>query len=322
MNHLMKNSVSVFLLALLFAPLVGCDSSGALSKERAEKTYRAAMNDYQAGRLKAARAGFEKTCALNPANTSARFQLACLLQDSAHDYLGAYCAYREYLLQSPESEKAPLAQMRLVACEREVAAALAKKYATEETARTTRLAEERAASLAKAEAEVARLKKALEASEQACVTLTKENARLKKYMSDAADETRETAPVSHDDLRSAREMLDDDANASKTARDEADAAKALVESDRAIPPPVLDQPSDAKARRDEARATAKKGESAPKVTRPETYVVQEGDTLYQIAIRFYGRASLWNRIREANRATISTDGRLKKGQKIILPKID
>lgn len=322
MNPMTKNSASLFLLGLLLLPLVGCDGRGALSKERAEKTYRTAMSDYQAGRLKEALAGFEKTCALNPANTSARFQLACLLQDSVHDYLGAYCAYREYLLQSPESEKAPLAQMRLAACEREVAAALAKKYATEEAVRTARLAEERAAALAKSEAEVARLQKALEAKEQACVTLTKENARLKKYMSDVTDDERATAGGSGDDLRVVREMLDDDARTLESVHDEAAEAKALVEDDRAIPPPVLDQPRDAKARREEARRAEKKNETPPKETRPETYVVQEGDTLYKIAIRFYGRASLWNRIREANRATISTDGRLKKGQRIILPKLD
>ena len=57
--------------------------------------------------------------------------------------------------------------------------------------------------------------------------------------------------------------------------------------------------------------------AAPK--RPQTYVVQEGDTLYRIAVRFYGRLSAWKAIRDANKATISNDGRVRAGDTITLP---
>ena len=53
--------------------------------------------------------------------------------------------------------------------------------------------------------------------------------------------------------------------------------------------------------------------------RPETYTVQEGDTLYRISTRFYGSSAKWRAIRELNKATISTDGRLRAGQVIRLP---
>ena len=53
---------------------------------------------------------------------------------------------------------------------------------------------------------------------------------------------------------------------------------------------------------------------------PDEYVVEEGDTLYKIATKFYGKASAWKLIRDANRAIISTDGRVKTGQKLKLPK--
>ena len=53
---------------------------------------------------------------------------------------------------------------------------------------------------------------------------------------------------------------------------------------------------------------------------PDTYVVQEGDTLYKIATRFYGKSSAWKSIREANKESISTDGRVRAGMKIRLPK--
>ena len=54
-------------------------------------------------------------------------------------------------------------------------------------------------------------------------------------------------------------------------------------------------------------------------SRPATYVIQPGDTLIQISKRFYGTPSKWRAIREANKAVISTDGRVKLGQEIRLP---
>ena len=61
-------------------------------------------------------------------------------------------------------------------------------------------------------------------------------------------------------------------------------------------------------------------EKSPEEERPETYVVQEGDTLYKIALKFYGKRSAWTRIRDANKAVISTDGRVNAGVTIKLPK--
>ena len=58
----------------------------------------------------------------------------------------------------------------------------------------------------------------------------------------------------------------------------------------------------------------------PRLDHPDTYIVQDGDTLYKLAIRFYGRSSAWSRIREANKAIISTDGRIRVGQRLVLPK--
>ncbi|MBO7684125.1 MAG: LysM peptidoglycan-binding domain-containing protein [Kiritimatiellae bacterium] len=53
--------------------------------------------------------------------------------------------------------------------------------------------------------------------------------------------------------------------------------------------------------------------------RPPTYEVQEGDTLYKIAVRFYGSIRAWKLIRDANKALISTDGRVQAGETIRLP---
>jgi nucleoid-associated protein YgaU len=64
-----------------------------------------------------------------------------------------------------------------------------------------------------------------------------------------------------------------------------------------------------------------KGDFGPAdVSHPDSYVVQEGDTLYKIALRFYGRTSAWKMIREANKESITTDGRVRTGQTLKLPK--
>lgn len=50
-----------------------------------------------------------------------------------------------------------------------------------------------------------------------------------------------------------------------------------------------------------------------------TYVVQKGDTLWQIAKKFYGKGWLWRVIYDANQDTISDYQSLKVGQIIIIP---
>lgn len=60
----------------------------------------------------------------------------------------------------------------------------------------------------------------------------------------------------------------------------------------------------------------------PKATaggKPETYMVQQGDTLFIISKRFYGAPNKWKAILNANRAMIAPDGRLRAGQVIKLP---
>ena len=60
-----------------------------------------------------------------------------------------------------------------------------------------------------------------------------------------------------------------------------------------------------------------KKDAAP--ARPSTYVVQPGDNLMSIALRFYGARSKWRDIQKANMVTIPADGRVKAGQTIKLP---
>jgi nucleoid-associated protein YgaU len=50
-----------------------------------------------------------------------------------------------------------------------------------------------------------------------------------------------------------------------------------------------------------------------------TYVVQPGDTLFRIAERHYGDSSKWTMVRDANKSRISSDGRVRVGQILLIP---
>ena len=318
------------LIALLaLSCLAACDSRTAseFKQERASRQYQAAMDDYTAGRLDAAVKGFEKVLRADPSNTSARFQLACLLQDSRHDNLGAFCNYREYLQQAPDSDKAKMAKERLAICERALAEELAKKM---NLIGDSAIAEE----IEHSRSELAAMKKKndellakLKDSAGAVSELKGENERLRKLLASLAGESGGT-PEKADIVSSVKDLLDDEPAApTVTALDEAKSLNALAEADdddvgtasSLLPTQAADAKEKKKASEDAAKK-AKAEREAKKDAIPDTYVVQEGDTLYKIALRFYGRTSAWKMIREANKETITTDGRVRTGQTLKLPK--
>ena len=318
------------LIALLaLAGLAACDSRTAaeFKQERASRQYQAAMDDYTAGRLEAAVKGFEKVLRADPSNTSARFQLACLQQDSRHDNLGAFCNYREYLQQAPDSDKAKMAKERLAICERALAEELAKKM---NLIGDSAIAEE----IEHSRSELAAMKKKndellakLKDSAGAVSELKGENERLRKLLASLAGESGGT-PEKADIVSSVKDLLDDEPAApTVTALDEAKSLNALAEADDGdvgtasslLPTQAADAKEKKKASEDAAKK-AKAEREAKKEAIPDTYVVQEGDTLYKIALRFYGRTSAWKMIREANKETITTDGRVRTGQTLKLPK--
>ena len=51
----------------------------------------------------------------------------------------------------------------------------------------------------------------------------------------------------------------------------------------------------------------------------QTYTVQKGDTLSHIAQQFYGKASAWNRIFEANRDQLDNPDLIQPGQVLKIP---
>jgi len=316
------------LLALLaLTSLTACDYIGGkdFQKERSERLYRDAMDDFRAGRLKQAVQTLKKVCQGNPQNASARFQLACLLQDSEKDYMGATCAFREYLLLQPDSDKTGMARDRLKACEGALASQLATSYGLN-------AAEGRAKEIAELRSECdslkkrnAKLMKDLEASMRRVTSLVEELDRLKSLISTAPE-----GPDRSSDVVSGLETAQQDLAAESPTKETLatlaqEMARELDANEDRTAQPLIVQPTDAKARREAAQLAEREAkeaadrEAAKQPKRPASYVVQDGDTLYKIALRFYGRVSAWSRIREVNKATVSTDGRLKVGQRLVLP---
>ena len=69
-----------------------------------------------------------------------------------------------------------------------------------------------------------------------------------------------------------------------------------------------------------ARPVTPPAADAPKPAEVTTYVVQPGDTLSALAQRFYGKASLYPRIFEANRDILNNPDLIKVGQTLKIPK--
>ena len=321
---------ALFTFYLLLFTFFGCDYAErrVTEGERADRLYQAAMAEYTAGRLDKSIAGFEKVLKANPGNASARFQLACLLQDHRKDMLGAICNYRVYSALFPNGDKVAIANERAAACERMLAAELLKKYKLGGIAAQDETIARLKGDSAKLTAELEATKKELDTAKNDLAALRRENERVRRMVlaeaSDDASEGRSKKEEGRSEkgksetvaLPSEKELVEDEgADVTDRVKFSADVANLIAEekdetSERA--------PFGKTVRQEKPTGKATEQEP-PHEPRPEYYVVQEGDTLFKLAIRFYGRKSAWTYIREANKATVSSDGRIKAGQKLRMP---
>ena len=311
------NALFVFALAVAFA---GCDSSqrSAYKVERSEKFYAGAQADYLAGRLDAAAKGFAKVVKANPANASARFQLAVLQQDSAKDFLGALCNYREYISLAGESDKAGIARERMVACEKDLLAQLAHKHNLGNNVATLKELELARADLAEATKNLeVKAAKLLEA-EKRIATLERENKSLSSIVQrmgaddeDVPARPREVAKVEKaQETEQVKELTVNKEALALFEEEEREAAKAST----VLPAQI--------AKKKEAKAEEKKIAASPEIDKPQRpayYVVQQGDTLRKIAVKFYGDVKAWERIREANKVRVPLSGSIRVGDTLKLP---
>lgn len=315
----MKRMMALMALTILTA----CDYSARkdIRGERDDRLYRAAMDDYRAGRMGAAIEGFEKAVRGDPANASARFQLACLHQDVKKDFVSAYCGYREFLLQQPESDRAKLARDRMAICEKEMARALATKHGFNTAGGAEKALADARAEITLLATRVAAAEKNLGSSQERVRALSSERDRLLAAVKGLDVDRPESS-----DLKSVLEekaLLDQDETSETSARQALLTEKRLLEEDEEdevsagsslIP---VRKPGDLVKR--DAETPAENAGEAKGPARPKTYVVESGDTLFGIAKKFYGSIQPWKRIRDANKALISSDNRLKVGETLVLP---
>lgn len=339
----MKKNLKMATMLMAMTTLTACDylEKKEFEKERSDKGYQSAMADYSAGKLDEAVAGLKKVVKSNPANSSARFQLACLQQDKLKDLCAAFSNYTEYLNQEPTSDKAQLAKDRLELCEKDLAKALAKKYGIISSAAIAEEYQRLEEDVKKLTAKNTQNQKELTELTQELANLRAENERLKKQFTsigldeaDLAQRTIDKAALLDEadaDISESRFVADEIAALKAEELDEREVseeakelkAEVLPEEDAVAPIKVAETP------KTEAPAAPKKQSSKSmitsfskeevKVEKPDTYIVEEGDTLYKIAVKFYGRSAAWQMIREANKETVSTDGRVRAGQELKLP---
>ena len=325
----MTRNVSLVAVLAALSGVTACDyvAKRDISEERESRLYRTAMADYAAGRIDAAIDGFEKTIRAEPDNAAARFQYACLLQDSNKNPLGAFLAYHEYLLQHPESDKAKVARQRLAMCEKEVASILARKHGLVGEEGPAKAIEALTAQVKDLQSRLADAGKGLEETRTKLQAVTGERDRLVAAVKGEGAIVDRTPHAEY--AKDAKRLLEetdstDEDTRSGYASDIAllrEEGKDEVSSGTTLLPPqtkedVARRDADQSAKR--ARADELKAGKKP-ASRPPTYVVQEGDTLYRIAVRFYGRLSAWKEIRDANKTIISNDGRVRAGDTITLP---
>lgn len=334
------------MLAAAMTMLAACERTMTSEElaDRSSRLYASAMAELQSGNVDAAIRCFEEVVRSEPGNGNAHFQLAALLEDAKKDYLGAIAHYRQYLVIRPKSDKATVAQDRLRGCEtRYVSAVLDKagldnkfadelKALREEHSRCGEKLASLSVELDKANRTVAALEN--EVKSKMRMLECAENLRDEPSVADVpkkpalptdAELLDEELPgggkaLSSAEMKNLRAMLEEDERTSSQPRPlpGGNGKKAPVEAGSAVKNP----PDEAGAGSGKSSGglpfADKKKKTAERVI-PETYTVQEGDTLMRISAKFYGTNRKWRDIREANKTVISTDGRVRAGQVIRLP---
>lgn len=297
--------------------------------DRASRLYSSAMAELQAGRVDSAIKGFQDVVRAEPGNGNAHFQLAALLEDVKKDYLGAMIHYRLYCLIRPDSEKAAVALDRMKGCETRYASAAMTKAGVESklSAELSALREEHMACGRK----LAKLSDELEGANRKIAAMEK-TAELKAKMLEKASGIADDPGVADAPRKNLRptdaQLLDeeDDGDRRISTKEIRDLRAMLDEDERTAQPPKFtegdaktEQPKDKNPFAAFGGGGEKKDGNSAKREIPETYTVEEGDTLMRISAKFYGTNRKWREIREANKTVITPDGRVRAGQVIKLP---
>lgn len=319
----MKNRMLI--LAAALAAACGCERTGApaapASAGREGAAYRNAMANYAAGRIDAAADGFRDAVKENPANADARFQLAVLLQDVRRDYIGALACYRDYMLLAPSGERVAIAQERAAQCVRLAAGEIAKKANLADVSAMTKELESAKEASAALRKELDGALKRLAETESKNATLEKELAGLRRVVGRWRDAPEPSAPSAARAAPSAvPAAAGDEAAAPAAAGAASKAAAAKAAADDAEKPLAPNPKALALFEEEEREEAAAAKENPPKTPAAKrVHVVEEGETLGEIAKKYYGRKSAWRKIQDANKTKVPQDGKVQAGQELEIP---
>ncbi len=341
----MRNNL--ILTVVLACVAAGCGRGPSISeleeRERSSRLYSNAMDDFQAGRVDAAISGFQRVVLQEPKSYSAHFQLATLLQDVRKDYIGAIAHYRNYLALRPASDKATVAQDRIKLCETLLSAEIIRKAGGNASDKLSKDNKSLMAEREQLTAKVTGLEMELAESKREVEKLKRESAKLSDLLAklkgadlspssqksqSVKDALAELKTMEEEDKRrrlrpTDAELLDEDDGETPgdRIRNSVDMKNIIVEAEQ-DEKDVTKKPKVEKTNRKSAfdDMFGQSGENKkPNSGRPETYIVQPGDTLYSISKRFYGTSSMFRKIRELNRAIVPPNGRINPGQELRLP---
>lgn len=345
----MIRHVAAIFCGLLFLLNAGCSRPAVAvdeAKERNSSLYRRARAAEQTGELKEAVRLYRTMLVEEPRSYSVHLQLATLLQDYEEDYISALYHYKQYLALRPETEKTTLVQDRIRVTEQLLAPQLLRKLGDQvqglSQAHLLKENDTLKRQITKLEGEKSVMSEEKDRAEKAAATALAETERLRELLNkmrtaDKAEKAAETLSsvalaerersatnTKTRDSKSVRELrMEAEAMASeaasKTGKKSADESPSDVlkkVQQKLDESPVTSGTGATDVKTDASTATKdKKGKPAE----PRTYTIQPGDSLFRVSEKFYGDATHWKKIRDANRTNIDPDGRVRVGQVIIIP---
>ena len=341
--------VAVIFCGLLFFLNGGCSRPAVAvneAKERNSSLYRRARSAEQTGELKEAVRLYRTMLVEEPRAYSVHLQLATLLQDYEEDYISALYHYKQYLALRPETEKTTLVQDRIRVTEQLLAPQLLRKLGDQvqglSQAHLLKENDTLKRQITKLEGEKSMMSEEKDRAEKAATSALAETERLREILNklrtaEKAEKVAETASaaaiaereraaanVKTRETKSVRELrLEAESMASEAAAltgkkstDES-ASDVLKKVQQKLDESPVTSGTGATDVKTETPAVAK--EKKVKHAEPRTYTILPGDSLFRVSEKFYGDATHWKKIRDANRTNIDPDGRVRVGQVIVIP---
>jgi nucleoid-associated protein YgaU len=311
--------------------MTGCSRSSIATdeaKERNTSLYRRARAAEQSGEVKEAIRLYRTLLVEEPRSYSVHFQLGTLLQDVEEDYISALYHYKQYLALRPETEKTTLVQDRIRVTEQLLAPQLLRKLGeSAQSLSQAHLLKENdrlKGQLTKLEGEKSVLSEEKDRAEKTAMAAQAEVERLRDLLNKMRTADRTEKPSETAGTIAERERSSTGAGKThdgKSLRDlrreaEAEASEAAAKTGTK---PADDVMAKIQKKLEDNPGEAENGSTKKPKPEPKSYTVQAGDSLFRISEKFYGDSTQWKKIRDANRATINPDGRLRIGQVLVIP---